>query len=256
MQDYIDEVSSGTDPYISPFCVEENGQLVGKRLFVLPKGEKFDDHTILHELNHVLASSFENITSEGFDFVTGFEKIYTDFRGSKFVQEETTEKGKRTTELFNEVLNDYIASSIGKQMKENGNKIFGSDVHSSYSMGFFVMKDFLDVYIKDIAILELQDKQQDFIKTIGKDNIFELNDKINTFMSYNSFDIFNIISSINKKLVGDEIVKQSDILKNLEKIQALPLTEKERAYIDSFVNLHSFSNTLANEKQDVSEKSM
>lgn len=254
VQDYIDEVSAGTDPYVSPFCVEENGQLVGKMLFVLPKGEKLDDHTILHELNHVLASSFENITSDGFDFISGLEKMHIDFRGSKFVQEETTEKGKRMTEWFNEVLNDYVASIIGKQMKENNIEIFGSNSMNAYSKAFMVMKDFLDVYVKDVALLELQDEQDDLVEMIGKDNIFELNDKINTFMSYSLFEMFDLTNSISKKLGESEVIKQSETLKRLDEIQTLPLTEKERAFIDSLANLHSLSSSLANEKQDISEK--
>ena len=73
-------------------------------------------------------------------------------------------------------------------------------------------------------------------------------------MSYDLFAMFDLTNSISKKLGETEVIKQSEILKRLDEIQNLPLTEKERTYIDSFANLHSLSNDLAIEKQDIAEK--
>lgn len=75
-------------------------------------------------------------------------------------------------------------------------------------------------------------------------------------MSYDLFAMFDLTSSISKKLGETQVIKQSEILKRLDEMQAFPLTEKEQAYIDSFANLHSLSNNLAIEKQDVAEKTI
>lgn len=251
VQDYIEEVSEGLSPSISPFCTEENGQLVGKILFILPKGEKLDDSTILHELNHVLSSSFTKRENGGLDFVTGFERLCFDSSGTKFLHENITKEGNRRTEWFNEILNEYIATLVRKQMKE---KVFGSNFECGYSKAFSVMQDFLDTYAKDIAISELNDSQNDIVKMIGSDNLYDLNDKINSFMSFSDFSRFDLTNSIRKKLGEFENIGQEQILKRLDEISALSLTERERTYVNSISNLNSLSKELAMKKQAIEKE--
>ncbi|MBR2678237.1 MAG: hypothetical protein IKE63_02350 [Bacilli bacterium] len=131
---------------------------------------KYIDHYIVHELNHLFELHLNNVMGNTYDGICGWDTF-----------SEEDNDTKRSYELFNEIINEFIAQEISAIMHRDNVYVFDAENHSSYvrSTSYentaFLVKEFFEEY-KDVIIKSRHNGNVNIIlNAVGKDNFEELN---------------------------------------------------------------------------------
>ena len=186
-------------------------------------GDNFDDHQLLHELNHILAMGITKMTDNEFQFFSAF-----DFIEDGFAEEEPE---NRKYSAFNEVVNETITRKLMESRNRLGVVISPIEhQESGYLLGERMSKSFVDYFMPDIVDCVINRQPENFREIIGDEMFESVTSDLSQIMGYNSFEIFHLCDDISRK-TGIQINKVSDIIKNADALLKFDLTDEEKAFI-------------------------
>lgn len=173
--------------------------------FVVVKGDynsNNNDHTIVHELNHLFELFLDNVDDNHYSAIVGWDRIHGMMGTSKKdVETVHISREKRHYELFNEIINELISQEISKMMYEDGVFVFDDSKDSryrnttNYDKSSFLVREFYEQN-KEAIIRSRKDGNIGLIyDTIGQENFDELNSLFEPF--YKSFD-YSLYESLSK----------------------------------------------------------
>lgn len=180
-----------------------------KSICCCPTADELTFNNLIHEMNHIVDTRLIENNKDSYTIATGFEilhepksKKYTCNITSLYDEQVKNESltplaksGKRQYEALNEVVNEYFAQIISKDLAEH-NVIVGTySTHSgaSYSDAFPIMKNFIDRHIDLLKECRLSNDPYAFANEIGKDNFEKLATLADDILdNINSFTYLNI----------------------------------------------------------------
>lgn len=141
--------------------------------------------TFIHELLHAV-STCENVKKTEHCVKTTYKcglKVGEDV----FTNQNPTKRERIANEntFLNEVLTDYFAYDITKQMIDNNDKLFLSKMlGSSYSSCFVLVQPLFDKYKEEFKECYISRDYTKIYKFLGENNLKELNHLLDDFSSY------------------------------------------------------------------------
>ena len=204
---YVD--NCGFVAFVSPNYVKtENGYKTSSILAVNfdDPDNAYLDHTIVHELNHVMETSLALANDKVYEFYCGWDIISEEVSTVQSEEVDTiTTREKRKYELFNEIINELIAKEISKIMHEENMYIFDDENNSKYKGGTgydssaFLVIDFFKEF-KDAILKSRRDGNiQVIFDEIGKENFDALNDLFEIFNeNFAGLKAFKLYNSLSK----------------------------------------------------------
>lgn len=168
----------------------ENNQYVKNPIFLFNTGglPEYRDHTIIHELNHVFELTLQNVDGNNITMTCGWD-IMQDKLDSQAPEKASLEKktDKRNYELFNEIINELIAQEISQILTDNNFYLFNTKDDkkitggTSYEGTKFLVKDFFEIYKKEIIESRKNGDITILYNYLGKENIEALNELFHEF---------------------------------------------------------------------------
>lgn len=146
--------------------------------------EEYLDHFLIHELNHIYELNLLNVSNDGYQIITGFDKFSCSFDNS----DDTDEV--RDYELFNEIINEIIAQDITKILFDREQYIFNNKENAKYKNGSsyekmrVLVQDFFDKYKKEIIESRRLGDLSILTDKVGLDNFNNLNNLLIKFNDY------------------------------------------------------------------------
>lgn len=196
---------------------------------------KYNDHQLIHELNHVLEMRFLEKCKDSFKYFSGFDIVEEKFNV------QTTEDEREFTE-FNEVVNENITKRILEKKKEMGIEFSPyKDESSGYFWGEKISQKFIDYFMHDLMKCRITGQPYKFKKLIGEDNFNKISSNIKLIMSKNDFEIVVLRDKI-ETIVGKKLNNSSDLVKYSEYLSTLDLDEESKKY---FKTITDFKNTTS-----------
>ena len=137
---------------------------------------------LTHEMGHIIDAFVVESNQDGFYYKSGFELHYHGFTYEGYensIVPEIGDKNYRQSELFNEMINDYITKKVAQELKNTG-KTFTFGEHNKntkvkYEFGFEVFDDFIEKYQDKIIELKMTvDKNETAYEYFGKENLEKL----------------------------------------------------------------------------------
>ena len=194
------------------------------------------DNIIIHELNHIIEMVITDVNENIVTIRSGWDKDQGIIGEKKEHIELECKVGKY--ERLNEIINELLAIDIHKKFKSMYGTVFSKE-NSEYNLlccyldQEYIVKDFFEIYKKEIIESRLTGNMQVLFDAIGEENFEALNNLVNE--DYQATDAFT------KTTLHENIEKRRDsILKKM--------------------NLHAMVYTSANNtdqiKQERSEKSL
>ena len=210
--------------------------------------ENFNEHQLIHELNHAIELHFIKHTDNGYMFISGFDKLQTTFNNIR----EIDNKGKiyRKNELLNEAINEFITLGIMDKAKELQINISdNNDSGSGYAAGVSLAYKFISTYKQEMIDCRLSDNPLSFADIIGVENFDEISRLIGVFMTYKDIRLVDAMGSLEYKS-GKSFKGLSDFIDKAEELLKLDLTESEKVLLESICEYNKLSEKLIAEKQN------
>ena len=149
---------------------------------------KLDTLTLIHEINHVLEQDFLYRNGEFFGYKSGFICSDKDF------------KKMNDVEIFNEVVNEYMAYRVFELFKKDNFYIgYNKESESEYSKMFLVLGEFLEENIELLKECRMSSNPYLFAQIIGLNNFEMLNQAMKNCYTLNSYEIIEANKEINEK---------------------------------------------------------
>lgn len=207
-----------------------NPNLKGDTLYPLviihANDNKFLDHAIVHELNHLYELSLVSKTPEEIEYLTGWDYVISSLSDKRANEKEE----RRNYELFNETINELIDQDISKKMLDDNLTVFNEKeearykAYTSYEQAAFLIKDFYHEYFDTILESRKDGNIKLILDEVGEDNFDSLNDLIVTFNNnFSGFKYNNFINDINggketdrTRLYNDLITKKDLVLEDMK----------------------------------------
>ncbi|MBQ8425304.1 MAG: hypothetical protein IJX17_04715 [Clostridia bacterium] len=186
----------GSDDEYFKLCSEFIKNLTGNSAFVvncLSEDSKFNTlclcknaleltvEDLVHEMGHIIDSFVVDSSQSGYFYKNGYEIHYHGFTAAAKKNSEFDPKSKkyRNSELFNEMVNEYICLKVADEFKKTGktvafkNRTKGAKI--LYQFGFEVFEDFLEKYQDKLIEFKLSvDKNEKAYKYFGESNFKKL----------------------------------------------------------------------------------
>lgn len=162
-----------------------------------------DTATLIHEQNHIIETDIIVEDDKIVGFKCGFEinKI---------------KNNRRSSMIFNEVVNDYFALKIYNLCKQDNFEVGSLELQSSaYSKLFVLMNDFIEENMKLIIDCRLSSNPYLFIETIGKNNYTNISRALNRCYKLSKEEIDEAEKEIKEKTshaCNEELSENAQIL--------------------------------------------
>ena len=217
------------------------------RMIVLP--ENFNDHQLIHELNHAIECSLLKCSEDGYMCVSGFDKLKTDFSDTP-ADYEGLDKTHRKHEKFNEVVNEFVTEGIMDCAKEQGISITSNTSRGSgYDIGVSLAYKFIRTYKTELANCRLSNNPLEFKEIIGEENFDQISSALRTLMSYSSLQFMDIYGTLERKS-GQTFKGIANFANQAEDLLNLDLTKAEREILESAKSYIEVSESLIMAKQE------
>ena len=205
--------------------------------------DKFNDHQLIHELNHVLEMRFLEKSEDGFKYFTGFDIVEEKFNV------QTTEDEREFTE-FNEVVNENITKRILEKKKEMGIEFSpDKDESSGYLWGEKISQKFIDYFMTDLMEYRIIGQPDKFKELIGEDNFNKISIDIKLIMSKGVFEIGDLKDKIETK-AGKKVNNSSDLVKYSEYLSTLDLDEESRNYFETITDFKNITSLVIEQSNE------
>ena len=184
------------------------------------------DHTIIHELNHIIELALMEADEDHYNFICGWDPFKEDLKKEPgkidTLHEDDT---KREYELFNEIINELIAQEISEKMQRDGFYIFDSPDNSNYKFTtsyihtFVLVRNFFDEFKKEIIESRHNGNIQIIWDTVGKENFDALNKLFHEFYeNFSGFKIYSVLSSLQKNEETEQTRRYKDLFRRSQEI--------------------------------------
>ena len=141
MKDFL-ILEDDAQAYFTTYSTNDNQM---HTMVVLP--ENFNEHQLLHELNHALEAHFIKNVEDGYFFISGFDKLKVEY--NETVPSDKVEKTHRKNEFLNESINECLYLRLLKKEKELGITITGNtEFHTGYGLGISLVDKFVSCYLR------------------------------------------------------------------------------------------------------------
>ena len=166
--------------------------------------DKYRDHSIVHELNHLLESFLVSANENFYTIICGWDMIDSPVAVTREEKIDTSKLvfEKRKYELFNEIINEMISQEISKIMKENGMGVFDDTKEAKYKGGTsyehtrYLVKDFFEEFKDEILKSRKDGNINIILDTVGRENFEELNKLFEIFNeNYSGNRLYAIINN-------------------------------------------------------------
>ena len=235
---YIEGVS-----YISSNFVKEEDEYVSYPILCINFSNYNSnslDHTIVHELNHVLESCIGLVGENEYEFISGWDFTTANLNLVPGQEVNTLEnRENRPYELFNEIINEIIAKEISKIMHEEKIYIFDDENNSKYeyTTGYdfskFLVEDFFNEFRDAIIKSRSNGNIEIIFNEVGKENFDALNE---LFHIYNdSFSSMSKRTKLYSSLQKNEDTELTRIYYDLVK-RRNQILDNMRSYRDRKIN--------------------
>jgi len=217
--------------FVSPNVQLNNGNYSLKPLMCICMNMmEYLDVSTIHELNHIFELNLTEIYDSGCEFSCGWDILEGKFSNAKDdVVSLEKRKEKREYELFSEIINELIAQEITTIMHNRNNYIFNTKENAkikggtSYEHTFFLVRDFYEMYKKEILETRKTRNMQPLFDKVGKENFDLLNNLFHEYYeSLGGVVFYTLADDLNKKKDTEltrkfyEIIdKRDNILKNM-----------------------------------------
>ena len=201
---------------------------------LLVKGDydsNFNDHDIVHELNHLFELFLEDVNGNQYTMISGWDRLSDVMTESKDAAETVhISDEKRSYELLSEIINELISQDICKMMHEDGVFVFDDPNDSkyknttSYEHSLFLVRDFYEQN-QEAIIKSRRNGNIGFIyDMVGQENFDELNSLFETYYeNFSGFKIYSLYDSLSNqedtqevRVYYDLIGKKNQILMNMD----------------------------------------
>ena len=222
--------SSDAQAYCTGY-LDKNGNF--QKCIVL--SDKFNDHQLIHEFNHVLEMRFVEKDENGLTFFTGFNNIEERFDNQSTNEDETE---------LNEVVNEAITGKILEIKNELGVEISQfPDESAGYLWGEKISRKFVEHFLPDLAECRITGQPDKFKELIGKDNFNKISEDLKTIMGYDFFKLSSIRDEIEQK-TGRKLENSSDFVTRSEDFANLDLDEEHKNLFETISDYKSRSNDI------------
>ncbi len=168
--------------------------------------EKYLDHAITHELNHLYELFINSLNGNQIEYLCGWDYLNEELGGeAKEVDTIHKDESKRKYELFNEIINELIAQDISKIMIESDLFVFNTKEnakyrgYTSYEHTRFLAEAFFREYQKEIIESRKPGRIEVIFNKVGKDNFDKLNDLIVAFRNrFSEPELLSLNRDLNK----------------------------------------------------------
>ena len=189
------------------------------------------DHALIHELNHVYELTLQKAEGNKYYANCGWDEVYGEyFNKAQDVVSIEERETKREYELFNEIINELISQEITEILFASDGHIFNTKEDAkikggtSYESSLFLVKDFYNIYKKEIIESRRIGDMTELFNTIGKENFESLNKLFHEFYeSFPGLSFYSVINSMKKKeeteqtkILYDIVRKKDEILTSME----------------------------------------
>lgn len=218
--------------YIAPNAIENGLTYDEHSLFVInfDYENKYQDHYIVHELNHVFELSLLEKNGNEIRYVSGWDDIICKI-DEEMDENVLDDRNIRPYELFNEIINELIAQEISEIMHKEKLHVFNNEEEAkyqhatSYEHTFFLIKEFYDEFKNAILESRTNGNIDAIFNEVGKENFEDLN---NLFAIYNEhfsgeFTIYKVLGDIKEnketnltKLYFELMDKQHEIVEKMK----------------------------------------
>lgn len=197
---------------------------------IFPNAKYLNTNIFVHELTHVISKSL---------------KIVGDKVISKNGIEFDSTDDDRKYALFNEILTDYYADIIVRQMeKDNVNLFLQAKTLSSYSLAFPLVENLLNKHL-DLFKTCYISKDLRLEKIVGKENLKNLDELCVNYISY-----ARTLIKTKKPLIDSYL----DGLKYAKNMNIDNLTGTEIKYYNCFLKMEELSNKIDNKIENYNAK--
>ena len=195
--------------------VKEDGTIKQRPMLFFDGANSEDafDCRLIHELNHLFELNLIKAEDTKITAICGWDIVDSDLneRADEVLNLEPDNK-KRNYEMFNEIINEFIAQDICKQMHEDGLSISGDLKYSknnsitSYEtlLGRFT-RVFYERFKPDILESRRNGNIDSLLEKIGKDEFEEYNDMLRDFSErFAGMKIYKLFREYKDKVVNDD----------------------------------------------------
>lgn len=204
---------------------------------------EYQDHIIVHELNHLFESSLIDVIGNEVNATCGWDlfcdNITTESKSEDTISEERTEK--RSYELFNEIINELIAQEISETMIKEDMYMFSDKENvkykgmTSYEYTMFMVREFYDRYKNEIIESRSNNNIDIMLNAVGKDNFEKLNQLFEIHNeNFSGFKVYRLMEDLKDKkttplteIFNDIMIKKDLILEDMEKHHEKQQTEEK-----------------------------
>ena len=218
---------------------------------LLVKGDydsNFNDHDIVHELNHLFELFLDDVNDDHYSVIVGWDRLNEVIAKSKNVAETVhISDEKRPYELFNEIMNELISQDICKMMHDDGVFVFDNPEDSryrnitSYEHSLFLVREFYEQN-QDAIIKSRRNGNIELIyDTVGQENFDGLNSLFGTYYeTFNGFKIYSLYDSLSKhedtpatRVYYDLVDRKNRVMMNMDLHKASHVMETQKTSSNS-----------------------
>lgn len=197
---------SGTSAFVIN-CLTMNSEF--KSLCFCKNALELSLEDLVHEMGHIIDAFVIESNKNIFYYKSGYELHYY-LLNSQGAHEcnipRYGEKGYRKNEMFNEMVNEFVALKVYEELKKNDKQfVFGSrskDYIIKYAYGFEIFKDFLNKHYKKLIEFKMgADRNQPAYAYFGEKNLEKLTEIAREYIETRE--------ELNRKLfLGDKHAKK------------------------------------------------
>ena len=218
---------------------------------LLVKGDydsNFNDHDIVHELNHLFELFLDNVNDDHYSVIVGWDRLNEAMAKSKNVAETVhISDEKRPYELFNEIMNELISQDICKMMHDDGVFVFDDPKDSryknitSYEHSLFLVREFYEQNQESIIRSRRNGNIELIYDTVGQENFDGLNSLFETYYeTFSGFRIYSLQDSLSKhedtpatRVYYDLIDRKNRVMMNMDLHKAGHVMETQKTSSNS-----------------------
>lgn len=184
----------------------------------------FNDHDIVHEMNHLFELYLDNVNEDYYSVIVGWDRLNESMAQSKNAAETVhISKEKRPYELFNEIMNDNPEDSRYRNV-------------TSYEHSLFLVREFYEQHQEAIIKSRRNGNIGLIFDTVGQENFDELNSLFGTYYeNFNGFKIYSLYDSLSKhedtpatRVYYDLIDRKNRVVMNMDVYKAGHVMENQK----------------------------
>ena len=189
--------------------------------------DKFSDHELIHELNHLLEMRLIESDEERIKYFTGFDVVDEKY--------DETNSIPCPYKAINETVNDFITLKLMEHKKALNIEFSSSKyIGSPYDFGTQLSQKFFEYFLPELKEYRISGKPEQFKELIGEKEFNELASNLTTIVNFGRQNFIDIKNQIEEK-TGKELTAK-ELVYNARMLAQLDLDEEYKSVLLAIAN--------------------